>query len=124
MRRAATIAVGWCVGLAALGAPAKDAKPRPLTAEQAEFFERRVRPVLVENCQSCHGPRKQMSGLRLDSRDNLLKGGDNGPVVKLGDPDHSPLVQAIRHIGDRKMPPKKKLTFAQIDAVTAWVKMG
>src|SRR5262245_3122185 len=80
--------------------------PAPATPAQADFVERRVRPVLVENCVRCHGPKKQMGGLRLDSRDTLLRGGDNGPVVEPGSPETSRLVQAVRHSGDLKMPPK------------------
>src|SRR5260370_3573063 len=81
----------------------------PVTPQQAEFFEKQVRPVLVENCLSCHGPEKYKGGLRLDSREALLKGAESGPVVKPGDPDNSPLVQAIGYEGDIKMPPKGKL---------------
>src|SRR5205807_6040754 len=77
-------------------------------AEDAEFFEKHVRPVLVEHCFSCHGPTKQKSGLRLDSRSALLKGSDNGPVVISGEPEKSLLVQAIRYTGELKMPPKER----------------
>src|SRR5437762_1847910 len=72
----------------------------------ADFFERRVRPVLAEHCYSCHGPAKQKSGLRLDSLAALLKGGDGGPVVRSGDPENSLLIHALRHDGPTKMPPK------------------
>src|SRR5262245_48782854 len=89
-----------------------------------DAFERHVRPVLAEHCQGCHGPKKQMGGLRLDSRQAMLKGGDNGPVLAPGKPDASRLVQAIRHAGDLKMPPKKKLPAPAIDALAAWVKAG
>ncbi|MFO0843762.1 MAG: PSD1 and planctomycete cytochrome C domain-containing protein [Gemmataceae bacterium] len=82
-----------------------------------EAFETRVRPVLVEHCQGCHGPKKQMGGLRLDSREALLKGGDSGPALER-------LVPAIRHEGDLKMPPRKRLPQPAIDALTAWVKAG
>src|SRR5262245_17918442 len=72
--------------------------------EDAEFFESKVRPLLVEHCQSCHGPKRQQAGLRLDTRTDFLKGGDTGPIVKPGKPDESPLVLAVRHGGDVKMP--------------------
>jgi hypothetical protein len=94
----------------------------PSLAEQE--FERHVRPLLVEHCQRCHGAKKQMGGLRLDSREAILKGGDNGPVVKPGDPAGSRLIQAIRHEGDLKMPPKSKLPLSAVAALTAWVKAG
>ncbi|MBI1917767.1 MAG: DUF1549 domain-containing protein, partial [Planctomycetes bacterium] len=96
----------------------------PTSAEQAEFFEKHVRPILAENCLSCHGPKKQMSGLRLDSREAVLAGGDNGPAVRPGDPDNSPLIQAVRYQGERKMPPKKRLAPAQVEVLVAWVKTG
>src|SRR5437870_7803912 len=105
-------------------ASAADPKARPVTPQEAEFFESRVRPVLTENCFSCHGLAKQKSGLRLDSLQALLKGGDNGSVVLPGDPDNSRLVQAIRYGGELKMPPKGRLPPPAVDALTAWVRMG
>jgi mono/diheme cytochrome c family protein len=98
--------------------------PRPPSPKDAEFFEARVRPVLAENCFSCHGAAKQKAGLRLDSRPALLRGSENGPVVVPGDPESSALVQAIRYAGELKMPPKGKLQPQAVDALTAWVKMG
>jgi hypothetical protein len=103
---------------------ADEAKPKAATASNVEFFERRVRPILSENCFSCHGPKKQMGGLRLDSGEAVRKGGDDGPVVKAGDPDNSLLIQAIRQSGDLKMPPKKKLPDEAILALTIWIKNG
>src|SRR5258708_7951991 len=78
----------------------------PASAEQVEFFEKRVRPLLVENCLSCHGDKKQEGGLRLDSRAAALKGGDSGAVILPGKPDDSPLIEAIAYDGALKMPPK------------------
>src|SRR6266403_603543 len=74
-------------------------------SNQAEFFEKHVRPVLAENCFACHGPGKQKGGLRLDSRAGLLAGGDSGPAMVTGNPDSSRLIQAIRYSGDLRMPP-------------------
>src|SRR5713226_3681828 len=65
-----------------------------------EFFEKKVRPILVNQCLSCHGPDKPKVGLRLDSRAAVLKGSDYGPVVELGEPDKSLLIKAVRHVGD------------------------
>ncbi|MDB5352052.1 MAG: Protein of unknown function (DUF1553)/Protein of unknown function (DUF1549)/Planctomycete [Planctomycetota bacterium] len=93
-------------------------------AARAEFFEARVRPVLVGRCFECHGPNKQKGGLRLDSPDAMRTGGDTGPVIVAGDPEHSPLIEAIRHDGSVKMPPKGKLDAAEIDVLTEWVKQG
>jgi Uma2 family endonuclease/mono/diheme cytochrome c family protein len=90
----------------------------------SESFERRVRPVLAEHCFSCHGPKKQMGGLRLDSRSAILKGGDSGPAVRPGDPEQSLLVRAVRRSGDLEMPPKTPLKADAVEALTAWVKSG
>ncbi|HXG08980.1 MAG TPA: PSD1 and planctomycete cytochrome C domain-containing protein [Gemmataceae bacterium] len=112
-------------GLAA-AAPAEP-PPQPPAAvnpQAAEFFETRVRPVLAENCFTCHGPKRQQAGLRLDSRAALLKGSDSGPVITAGEPEKSLLIQAVRQEGDIKMPPKGKLPPEAIEALIAWVKMG
>src|SRR6266852_2207860 len=93
-------------------------------AEGAEFFESKIRPILADNCFTCHGSKKQKAGFRLDSRTALIKGSDNGPVVVPGQPEKSKLIQAINYGGDPQMPPKGKLPQQAIDALTAWVKMG
>ena len=61
-----------------------------------EFFEARVRPILVNRCQGCHGAKKQESGLRLDTKAGFVKGGEGGVVVVPGQPDVSPLVMRFR----------------------------
>src|SRR4051812_34352582 len=73
------------------------ASPSTRDPAAADFFETSVRPVLVESCFKCHGPEKQSSALRLDSREAVLKGGDNGPAVVPGKPGDSLLVQAVAH---------------------------
>jgi hypothetical protein len=104
------------------GSPAAGAAaPSP---QAIEFFEENVRPVLAEKCFSCHGPSKQKSGLRLDRRGAVLQGGDSGPAVVAGDPEKSLLVHAVRQDGDLKMPPKGRLAVEQVQALTAWVRMG
>jgi len=65
------------------------------TAEQIEFFEKRIRPILVEHCQKCHGPQVQKGGLRVDSRAALLVGGESGPAVVPGKPEEGYLVGAV-----------------------------
>jgi hypothetical protein len=92
--------------------------------EDVEFFEKHVRPVLLDNCMKCHGPKKQMGGLRLDSPSALLKGGDSGPAVHPGDPAGSLLVQAVRRAGELKMPPKKTLPQPVVHDLEEWVKRG
>lgn len=108
---------------AVLGATA--AEP---TAEQIEFFEAKVRPVLVDHCYSCHSDKaeKIKGGLKLDTREATLKGGTTGAVIAPGDPDASLLIKAVRYTdAELQMPPKdKKLSAEQIAALEAWVKMG
>lgn len=108
--------------LVAAGDPSAAAEQ---TADQLKFFETSVRPLFVEYCQKCHGEKKQWGGLRLDSREALLKGGDSGAVVVPGKPAESRLVDAVRHVDeDFKMPPDKKLPDRQIADLVRWVEMG
>jgi mono/diheme cytochrome c family protein len=118
----------WVLAGAAL-APTPTARPaEPLpagaTPEQTEFFEKNIRPVLADHCWSCHGPNKQKGGLRLDSRTALLQGGEDGPVVALGDAAKSALIQALRYTGEIKMPPKGALPPRTVADLSAWVQMG
>ncbi len=93
-----------------------------------EFFEKNVRPVLADNCYRCHAASatKVRGGLLLDSVSGILKGGEDGPVILAGDPDHSPLISAIkREDKDTAMPPKGNgLSESQVAAISQWVKMG
>jgi mono/diheme cytochrome c family protein len=94
----------------------------------AEFFENRIRPVLVNNCYPCHSAQapKLKGGLSLEYRETILKGGENGPAIVPGDPGASLLIKAVRYDDpDLQMPPKgKRLSEAQIADLEAWVKMG
>ncbi len=98
----------------------------PPTTTGIRFFENSVRPILVERCYRCHGPDsgKGKAGLRLDSPDALLRGGESGPAIVRGEPDKSLVILAVRHDGAVSMPPKSKLAQPEIDALAAWVKMG
>jgi hypothetical protein len=89
-----------------------------------DFFEKNVRPVLVEHCFKCHGNGKTKGGLSLTSRAGILKGGDSGPVLVPGDPAKSMLIQAVRYEGETRMPPKDKLPDRAIADLTAWVQRG
>lgn len=90
-----------------------------------EFFEKQVRPVLVERCYECHAEKKQKGGLRLDTRSHTLKGGDNGPVVVPGKPEDSLLIKAISYSDpDLQMPPKNRLSPQEAAVLTEWIKMG
>ncbi|OWK44961.1 PSD1 and planctomycete cytochrome C domain-containing protein [Fimbriiglobus ruber] len=95
--------------------------------EQAEFFEKKIRPVLVEHCFKCHSEKTKApkGGLRVDGRGLLLKGGDGGPALVPGDPDKSKLVEAVRFKNnDMQMPPKGKLPDAVVADLEAWVRAG
>lgn len=92
-----------------------------------KFFETRIRPLLAERCYSCHSQRanKQEGGLRLDSRDAWLKGGDRGRAVVPGDVKASLLLQAVRYTDpDFQMPPTEKISDEAIAALETWIKMG
>jgi cytochrome c553 len=93
--------------------------------DRAAFFENKVRPLLAEHCISCHGPQKQKGGLRLDSRETLLQGGDLGPAVVPGKPAESLLLKAVGYADESlRMPPRGKLTDRQIADLTQWVTDG
>lgn len=103
-------------------------------AEGVKFFEAKVRPILAQNCVGCHGPEKQKGGLRMDTRENLLKGGkDEEKVIKVvepGDPAKSMMIEAIEYKNeDIQMPPPKKnvdqkLSDDKIAILKEWVKLG
>ncbi len=101
------------------GALASETNPPEV---QLRFFEAKVRPLLIEHCQQCHGPKKQQGGLRLDTAAGFRQGGDNGALLS-DKRDESLLLKAVRHEGP-KMPPKKRLSPAEIDLLTQWVRMG
>src|SRR5436190_21404807 len=94
--------------------------------EQREFFESKIRPVLASVCYDCHGPEKQKSGLRLDWREGLLKGGEHGPAIVPGDPEKSLLIQAIaRTHPEIKMPKNADaLSAATVEAFRQWIRDG
>src|SRR5438876_427178 len=104
------------------GSPTVGQEPKP-TAEQIQFFETKIRPLLHDRCSKCHGPQKQQNGLRLDSAAALRAGGDSGPAVVPGKPEESLLIRAVNH-DELKMPPKEKLPSEEIAALTEWVRRG
>ena len=92
---------------------------------QADFFEARIRPVLIANCHSCHDASKATSGLRVDSRDGLQRGGSRGTAVSPGNPDGSLLYRAISYRDPMlKMPPSGKLPDAVIADFRQWIEQG
>jgi hypothetical protein len=95
------------------------------TAEQIEFFETKVRPLLVERCFSCHSAKaeKLKAGLYMDSREALLKGGESGTAIVAGKPAESLLIDAVRY-QSYEMPPDGKLRDDEIASLVKWVEMG
>jgi hypothetical protein len=108
-----------------LGAPTQAVADT--TADEIEFFERHIRPVLVENCYECHGGNLDdlKGGLNLTFRDGTLNGGDSGTAVLPGAPEKSPLFEAIQyHNTDLQMPPAGKLSDDVIARFERWIKNG
>ncbi len=94
--------------------------------QQIEFFESRIRPILVERCFECHSSEADFveGGLYLDSRSSILAGGDSGPAIELDDVAGSILLDAINYGKLFEMPPSSKLPQSEIDLLTQWVEMG
>ena len=115
---------GLCIG-AAVAASAADLPAANL--EGIDFFEKKIRPVLIEHCYKCHSTEaeKLKGGLLLDSRDSMVQGGDGGPALVPGQPEKSRIIQAVRYTDQElQMPPKEKLSAAQIADLETWVRMG
>jgi hypothetical protein len=93
------------------------------TAAQIEFFESKVRPLLVENCFKCHSGKEPKGGLLLTSRATILAGGETGPAIVPGSPQQSLLIEAVNY-ASLEMPPDGKLNSTQIATLSAWVRMG
>lgn len=113
-----------CLAAATSSFVMADEATRPVSKADVAFFERRIRPVFIKNCHKCHASEKQEAGLRLDSRKSVLRGSDDGPVVVAGKPDQSALIKVIKHKGDLKMPPDKKLAANEIADIVRWIKLG
>jgi hypothetical protein len=97
------------------------------TQEELDFFESRIRPVLIQNCYSCHSAQsgKIKGGLRVDSRAALLAGGGSGPAIVPGDAEASLMIKAVRYEDpDFEMPPKQALSKETVRDLERWIKMG
>jgi hypothetical protein len=96
-----------------------------LTAEQLEFFESKIRPLLVENCYNCHSSEGQgtRGGLAVDSREGLHVGGESGPAIVPGNLEESLLWNAVNY-QDLRMPPRKPLPAQAIADIRQWIEMG
>ena len=91
-----------------------------------EFFEKKIRPVLAEQCYRCHSAKanKVKAGLRLDTKSGMLKGGDSGPSLVPGQPGKSLLIKALRHVDDLHMPPSGKLPAGVVADFETWISIG
>ncbi len=96
----------------------------PARAE-ADFFEQKIRPVLVEHCFACHSARapKLKGGLRLDTREGVRQGGESGPAIVPGKPDASLMLRALRYT-EHKMPPRGQLPERVIADFQRWIETG
>ena len=110
--------------------PAAFVHPK-FSAEQVEFYEKEIAPILNENCNRCHGGAdaggqiKVKSGFQIISRAGILKGGDHGPAYDAKDPASSLILKMVSYTDEnRKMPPRGKLPQEQIDLLTKWIDMG
>jgi hypothetical protein len=90
--------------------------------QELSFFENNVRPILKSNCDACHNPANRSSGLSLDSRESVLKGGKRGPAAQPGVPADSLLIRAVEQIGDLKMPlGRPRLSDQDIATLRQWI---
>ncbi|MGD9719613.1 MAG: PSD1 and planctomycete cytochrome C domain-containing protein [Pirellulales bacterium] len=116
-----------CVCLCAQGAepetPAATRTSAP-PADAIEHFEKHIRPLLAARCWKCHGDEKQEASLRLDTAAGVTAGGDSGPPIVPGDPEHSPMISAVRYQDEPKMPPDGRLNEQEVATLVAWVKRG
>src|SRR5262245_7473984 len=117
--------------LAAVAPPA--VRPAPVSADHArqmaasrELFTAKVRALLSDNCLKCHGGGKVRGGLNLASREALLKGGDNGPVVVPGKGKASKLYRLAARLDEPHMPPaeNKPLSAAGLADLARWIDLG
>lgn len=95
------------------------------SSEALKFFEAKVRPLLVEQCQDCHGPTKHKGGLRVDNLPYLIRGGEQGPALVPHKPEQSLLIKAISYADpDMEMPPEGKMSDEDIATLKQWIAMG
>jgi len=117
----AVLGASLSTGAAAFAAAKSDEPDDP---PEPPSFARDVMPTLGRYCESCHGMRQQHGGLRLDNYDNLMRGGDSGPVVIARAPKDSLLLAKIEHRDRPTMPPRKWLPKAAIARIRAWIIAG
>jgi hypothetical protein len=125
--RAACVTLAVLSPYLAMAADGRESRSAKMGSEGVEFFEKRIRPVLVEHCFECHsaGANKSKGGLRLDSKQAAYAGGDSGPVIVPGRPAESLLIDAVEFGGEFvDMPPSGKLPDRVIADFRTWVVLG
>jgi cytochrome c len=131
--RPATIAA-FTLAITGLFAAAAFARPATVSAQSepdpntTAYYTQKVLPILQTNCYRCHGAPNHRGGLHLDSMAGMMHGGMDGAVIIPGHPEQSLLVKLIRHEGPADdpmpMPPKGKISDADIATITTWIKAG
>ena len=117
----------------------------PVSTKKGVTFDKDIKPLFEASCLKCHGPEKAKGDLHLDTREGVLKGSEEGPVVKEGDSANSVIVKAIARINPKTMmppPPRKPrpgaeaasakpqsappkpLTDEEVGLVRAWIDQG
>ena len=108
--------------------PAPTISAAELQQPEMRFYATKVQPVFAANCYRCHGGMNHRGGLQMETRAGMLKGGHVGPAIVPGHPEQSLMVKLIRHEGPADkpmpMPPKSKLSDADIVAVEQWIRAG
>jgi hypothetical protein len=100
------------------------AQARAQQVTPAPRFDDGVAAIFRARCVKCHGPSKDSGGLRLDSYDAVMRGGERGPVVVPGNPDASLLLQKVRRRDQPPMPPQKPISALEVGTIRAWIKSG
>jgi hypothetical protein len=115
MRTSATLLLGFV--LVGVNVNADD--------DGVRFFETKIRPLFVAKCYECHGPKKQESGLRLDTYDGIIAGGDSGPAIEPDSAEESLLINAVGYENEElQMPPEGPLTKQQVADLKRWIDLG
>jgi len=125
MRRLATaLGIVWLLFLS----ESRAAEPVAVDPQAAtEFFEKKIRPLLIKRCDECHSSQKadENGNLALDNRKALLVGGTRGPVLVAGQPESSLLIKAVRYLDPNlQMPPDGKLPEGEIELLSRWIREG
>ncbi|HTV07716.1 MAG TPA: c-type cytochrome domain-containing protein [Candidatus Aquilonibacter sp.] len=123
---AACVAAAGMILFAHSSHAAKDTPaPQPGTTQ---FYESQVKPIFQSNCYRCHSGFNHRGGLQLDTKEHILRGGKNGPVIVPGHPEQSLLLRLVQHQGPANdpmpMPPKRKLSDADIATIARWIQAG